>query len=68
MYKLLAVLLLSAFTTAQAAPEPRHTTRSTTSRDAATQQQGRAQTDELSPIVQALLEEKKKTTNIKVKQ
>lgn len=61
MYKLLAILVLAACTTAIAAPAQAVEIRSNTSKEAATQeqeQQGRAETEALSPIVQALLEQK----------
>ncbi|MBK3506632.1 hypothetical protein [Pseudomonas sp. MF6747] len=58
MFKLLAMLVLAACTTAIAAPDKEIDVRSNTSKEAATQQQGRAETEALSPIVQALLEQK----------
>jgi len=58
MFKLLAMLVLAACTTAIAAPERDVDVRSNTSKEAATQEQGRAETEALSPIVQALLEQK----------
>lgn len=65
MFKLLAMLVLAACTTAIAAPEEEPAVRSNTSSTDAAAPQGRAETEALSPIVQALLEPKLEKKEIK---
>lgn len=65
MFKLLAMLVLAACTSAVGAPEGAVEVRSNTSSTDAAAAKGRAETEALSPIVQALLEPKPEKKEIK---